>query len=348
MTDAQTKPVDLTAVWAREAVCESPNLSSGAVRLYCRLLDLALNPDFYKPGPKGQVLIAQVNLGDMIKCSESSIRRRSHELILEKVIWIARVPRPNTKPMIRYYITAYIEKKQATPERLGDGLWGNGRRRFDDQLEVVRGATGQFRRLGGLLFDQFGNKIFSRIHENTSVNGQKRALGAADLTAGSGQNWQVGAVKIDRSERPPVTAHSGQHCPLPAVKPAAQSNQECPTREESPVRVGDYLREGPPFPPDKAFEEWVKGFGKDPFRSKLERARDDLRKALSRSKTDAGRAECKRRLDWLQEKLVVPREAPAPAKSPALAAHAEKPKPAKMPLAVMKEKFAAAKKQAHL
>ena len=214
----KTDPDTLTAVHIREQACEDAQLGNGAVRLFCRLIDLALNPDWYRPGAKGQVLIGQMKLATLLVCSERTIRTWTQELLSQRYVWITRVPRPNTKPVIRYHVSAFIAPKQTLPDVRGEGAIGNCRRRWDADLdrEPNRDARGTFRRMGGLLLDRFGKPLFSNLPDNARESGGKAPVRAAEFTRESGENLPVRAAENGRSQRQDSAARNGQKLPLPA------------------------------------------------------------------------------------------------------------------------------------
>src|SRR5205823_168364 len=99
-------------------------------RFFCRLIDMSLNPDCHRPGPKGQVLIGQMKLGTLLCCSERTIRSWTRELEAQRYIWTLRVPQANTDPVLRYHVSVFIEPKQMTPHVRGQAMIGNCRTHF--------------------------------------------------------------------------------------------------------------------------------------------------------------------------------------------------------------------------
>jgi len=69
-----------------------------------------------------------------------------------------------------YHITALQPKKEHGPEVTGDGMWGNGYRRHDQ--EMPKGARGAICKKRHYLFDHFGRPIFSQPADNKPVSGK--------------------------------------------------------------------------------------------------------------------------------------------------------------------------------
>lgn len=214
-------PTALTAIRTREEVCDDPELSDGSVRLFVRLLDMALNPALNN-NRRGQVIVSQMKLASLLHCDERSIRRRTDELVRKNFLWTTLIPRPNTKPILCYHVTAFQEKKQVEQEIPGDGLWGNGHRRMDSGFARTGiEATGHKRRMGSLLLDAFGKPISSNFLENTPVTGQKRRLSADNF---------------DRSERTLASSATGQNCPVTPARVSAVTGQTCPLTPDNSDR----------------------------------------------------------------------------------------------------------------
>jgi hypothetical protein len=266
--------VDLTAVLARERVCEDPDLGNGAIRLFVRVLDLSLNPDCYKPGPKGQVLISQLKLGTMLHHSERSIRSWTYELIAKRLVWILRVPRPNTKPIIRYHITEYIAPYQTLPDVRGEGMFGNCRRRHGVEVEATRDRKGKFRRMGGLILDRFGKPIYLNLPDNSAVSGHKSPLGAAEFTGASGRKLPVGAARNDRSPRQEPAARSGNNPPFPTAESSRSEAQPASDIGESKYEQEPDLSKGEAPPMVRV--DWEKRLD-----GKYDRELRDLKKELT-------------------------------------------------------------------
>jgi len=225
---AKEDPDRLKAIRLREEVCDDPDLSDGAVRLFVRLLDLSLNKELYH-GHKGQVIASQLALASFIKCTERSIRRRVAQLVQKLLIWITVVPRPSTKPILCYHITAFQPKQQKREEVPGDGFWGNGRRRYDsgflskskEHLPTGNDA-GRKRRKGFSILDQFGNPVSSDLLKNTPDRGLEEPVSSDKIdrsertqaSSVSGHNRPLREDSNVRSERSKATAHSGQKRPL--------------------------------------------------------------------------------------------------------------------------------------
>jgi len=297
-------PNQLLAIRAREEVCDDPTISDGAVRLFVRLLDLALNP-FLNNGQRGQIIISQQKLGSMIHCDERSVRRRTDELIRANYVWTTLIGRQNTKPIRCYHISKLQPKRQVEQDMPGEGLWGNGKRRFDHGFaKTGKEATGHQRRMGSRLLDQFGNQISFNLFENTPARGQESP---------------VSADKSDRSHRTLASSGSGQNCPLTEdayvlsqrSKLSADSGQNCPLREDAGVRhIESQLRDsvpegvkGAPSPQDLQFQSFVKSLEGE-FRSKILRTEKDLKAKLERAQSEEARFEWKRRLQAVRDALV--------------------------------------------
>lgn len=304
-------PNQLTAIKERERACDDPHLTDGDVRLFVRLLDMALNP-FYHNGRRGRIVTSQVFLGGLIHCDERSIRRRVDALIRAGYIWTNLVPRPNTKPILAYHVTAFIPRQQVAQEMAQDGLWGGRKRRHDHGFTRTGSEAGRQRRMGSGFFDQFGRQISFNYLENAAASGQE-----------SGPS----AVKIDRSERTPVSSASGQNCPVTEdVNVRSQrselsgvTGQNCPLSEdgsvrqiESPVVVSVPGRvKGDAPPPEDAFAKSLKGL----FPSRLSRMRSDLELKAHKARNPDAKREYQRRVKLVEDELLggpVPDEPVAP------------------------------------
>lgn len=220
----------LTAIFERERACEDAQLVDGAVRLFVRLLDMALNP-MLNNGTKGKIIISQDDLGKMIHCDDRSIRRYSEQLKNGNYIWISKMPRRNTKMICVYHVTAFIPRRQVSQEMPGEGVRVNGARRYDTGFaRTGAAATGQQRRVGGGLVDQYGRQVFFNLLEKSAVSGQERPLSPDNSV---------------RSDRTAVSSATGQNCPVTAdngvlshrSKLTAPTGQDCPVSEGNGVRA---------------------------------------------------------------------------------------------------------------
>lgn len=261
--DREPDPATLTAIRAREQVCDDPKISDGAARLFVRLLDLSLNP-FLNNGRKGEIIVSQMKLGSFLNCDERSIRRRTDELLRGNYVWTTLVGRQNTKPIRCYHVTAFQPKRQAEQEMAGEGLWGNGKRRFDSGFaRTGHEATGHQRRMGSLLVDRFGKQIFFNLPENTPARGQQEPLSPdtsvrCDRTLASSARGRKCPVTEDASvlsQRSILTGDSGQNCPV--TKDAGVRHKESSVGDSAPRRS-----QGSSPPPKDALEEWIMGLKK--------------------------------------------------------------------------------------
>lgn len=239
-------PKTLTAIRIREQACDDANLDHGAARLFCRLLDLALNPMLHQ-GKPGQVIIGQTKLGCLLNCDRRTIRRWITQLEALNYVWISDVPMPNMKPTHCYHICAFQAPKQVKEVIPGGGLIGNGKRRFDAGFTRVGNAaagrgSGHQRPMGGGLLDPFGRPVSSILLAKSSGNGQESPLSAD---------------KYDRWEGTPVSSGSGHGCPLTEdtdvlsqrSRMSAGSGQICPLTPDEDVRHKESQKE-----PERGFK----------------------------------------------------------------------------------------------
>lgn len=297
---AQQKKVDLRPIYAREEACDDPDLSSGAKVLMVRLIDLALNPDCYRPGSSGQVLIGQMKLATLLKRSERSIRAYTKELVAKRMIWTQLVPRTNTQPMYRYLLTRWIPEKQTLPDVRGEGMMGNCRRRHSlIASDLNRDQGGKFRRFSGLVVDQYGKPILANLLENRAASGRALPLGAAKVAAASGYGLPMGAANHSRSEGICSAAPSGKILPLPAEEfcrsqPAGASDlKESESELKSPKGSRSAMGEGGSTPPEgqggankgPAWEAWRKNLSRQ-FPRELRQTKADLQKKLAAIKAN--------------------------------------------------------------
>ncbi len=305
-SEKDPKQVDLRAVHARQEACESAELSLGAKVLFTRLLDLSLDPDQHRPGPKGQVLIGQMKLATLLKRSERRIRAWTAELIEQRFVWTTRVLRTNTHPMIRYHMSAYLPPQQAKPDVRGEGMMGNCRRRLDPVIDLNRDRKGQFRRLGGLILDVFGKPIFSNLAENGAGNGHNVPVGADKNAGGSGHKLPVGAVIFNRSLRKEVAAPSGQKRPLSGPGNGRSNGKEASDLKETQIEPEPVLESGgtgspPESAEDRALKVWERSL-EGRFESRLAKMREQFRDQRKRA-SEAGRRLLDRKIAKLDELL---------------------------------------------
>lgn len=233
----------LIAIRTREQVCDDPDVSDGSVRLFARVLDMALNP-FLNNNRRGEIIVSQMKLGCLLNCDERTIRRRTDELIRGGYVWTTLVPRQNTKPILCYHITAFQAKRPVEQQITYDGLWGNGKRRFDSGFtktgkQASGHQTGHQRPVCSALLDQFGKQISFNYLENTPA---------------SGQNCPLSPDKIDRSHRTKLSSGSGQICPVTEdtsvlsqrSKLSGGSGQNCPVTPDASVRLKESQQEVKP------------------------------------------------------------------------------------------------------
>lgn len=315
-------PNQLVAIRTREEVCDDPHLSDGAKVLFIRLLDLALNPHVNQ-GRKGQVIASQMKLACFLKCTERSIRRRITELVEKLLIWTTLIPRPNTKPILCYHITAFQPKEQTREEMPNDALWGNGRRRFDSGFERTgTEATGRQRRKGSALLDRFGNPVFSHLLENDTGRGREEPLRAdkfvrsdrTQASSGSGQFCPLTADAVVLSQRSKLSAGSGQNCPqttdvnvrlketpVSVLVPTESKGTDAPPRIEG-QGDGQYRAVEVPAlvtPDDLIWKERLK----KKFDDELRTLQADLKAKLKASKTENQRALVRWRVEAVEEIL---------------------------------------------
>jgi hypothetical protein len=334
MSDAREKifdlhktpdPNQLVAIRTREEVCDDPDLSDGAKVLFVRLLDLALNPGLNQ-GRKGQVIASQMKLACFLKCTERSIRRRVGELIQKLFIWTSLIPRPNTKPILCYHITAFQPKAQAHEEIPNDGLWGNGRRRFDSGFgRTGVAATGQQRRKGSGIIDRFGNPVFSYLLENAAASGHREPLRAdkfvrsdrTQTSSGRGQNCpqtEDGSVLSHRSK---LTAATGQNCPQTedvSVRLKESQNRVLvlpeSRRDAAPPNVaskepGEYKPVEVPALVTHENLNWKEGLKKK-FDPEIREIQDKLKQRLKKALTENERALLRWKIEATEERLFGP------------------------------------------
>ena len=288
-------PNTLKAIRLREIVCDDPELSDGAVRLFVRLLDLALNP-WNNNNRKGSIIISQMKLGCTIHCDERSIRRRTDELIRANHVWTSLVARQNTKPILCYHITDFDPKRQVEQMMPGEGLWGNGKRRYDHGFtRTGKDAAGHQRRMPSVLFDRFGKQLSFNCLENEPARGRESPAtpdknDRSDRTlasSGNGQNCPVTEDASVLSQRSKLSAASGQNCPL--TKDASVRHKESPVGERANTGV-----KGEPLTPSQvAFLASIKG----EYRSRLEKLKRDLEGSFRRANTPKAKADWRWRIE---------------------------------------------------
>lgn len=317
-------PDTLLAIHTREECCETVELDFGARLLFCRLLDLALNPTLNNRR-KGQIVISQTQLMERLGASKETIGRWTSELVRARFIWVTRVPRPNTHPINCYHISVFQPPKATELEVAGDGLWGNGYRRPGTMTQnVARGPLGRFLRLG---VGQENRPKGGAEEEETPVLLEK--------TPAKGHKCDRSAVTHDPCEAlklnlPSVTHDGGQPSPMTLAKGHARrlgrvtgdgcEGSPVPLLKESQKELEHDLKsrrgEGAaaPLPPDeeKGGKKWGWGRAYDnfdrwkaemehTFPGKREKVQKELEGLLEQAKSPARRQEIKRRLAFLRD-----------------------------------------------
>jgi hypothetical protein len=295
-------PDRLLAVRLRETVCDDGNVGDGAARLFVRLLDLSLNPTI-NGGYKGQVICSQLKLATLLHRDTRSVRRWANELAAANYVWLSHVARPDTKPISCWHITAFQPKQPLAQIVPGEGLFGNGKRRYDAGFSKTGlEASGQKRRSQNGLVDRFGKPILFDLAQKSPASGQKwprpadkidRCQGTG-VSSASGQNCPEHPDTAVRSQRPKLSGGSGQNCPDAGVPGV-------PLRRDSVgVRVPiESKGEGSPAPAG-GFEASIKG----EFRSRLVKMEADLAKRVDSARSAEARATWSARLRAVRIELV--------------------------------------------
>lgn len=255
-------PDTLTAVHAREKCCEDKNLSNGAVRLFCRLLDFALNP-YVNLGKKGQVIVSQLKLATLINCAPRSIRNRTEELLTFDYVWLSKIPRPNTYPILCYHITAFQARKDTRLEMSADGLWGNCARRFGPQdggSAARKKANDQNLPVASFLVDRFGKPI-SRISSVFPLPAATAAPCQQQPVAADSSNGSPLPAATAAGFSAGVAADSSNHSPLSAATAAPSPRQPVADLGETQPEVEQVLE--PHFERSTGFNASKGGFGKN-------------------------------------------------------------------------------------
>jgi hypothetical protein len=178
-------PKQLIIIRAREDAVTDPELTDGARNLFTFLLDLANNP-YVNNGRPGQIAISNTQLRERLSRSARGIYGWTEELIVQRHVWMSKLPRPNMHAMNVFHITAQQPKRDIRQELPEDGMWGNGYRRPDQGMPLgARGGTCTKRHY---LFDRFGKPLFAQVPANAAATRTKYTSLPQNLREGPAQN----------------------------------------------------------------------------------------------------------------------------------------------------------------
>lgn len=121
------------------------------------------------------------------------------------------------------------------------------------------------------------------------------------LTGSNGQNHQSGPVKFDRSERSNVTDANGQNHPIhPSNGDGGSTAGVTAYKKDTDIRNGEKAATPPP---DKEFQQFLKSL-EGLYPSRLHKLEKDLTLKFRAARSPEAKAEWKRRLEGVQNKLL--------------------------------------------
>ena len=138
-------PNRLIAIDARWDVLTSRDIpETGAKALYCLLLDLSLNPE-HNSGVRGRVMCSITWLSQTIGKSRKAVCNWLQQLVSSGRIWIKPIPRPTTRPMNCYFISAFHPRREAN-HMPNDGLWAGKKKQPEWKSKILNHKRGRHER----------------------------------------------------------------------------------------------------------------------------------------------------------------------------------------------------------
>lgn len=316
----------------RRRVCEMTRITEGARMLFCYLTDASLLFGTYVR--RGVVRFANSYLAVKFNVSEKTIQNWKQALASTGEVWVTEKRMKNSFPMTVYNITAIVGQSQL-PLGLDteDGLIAEDDQFFSNRRaarSLLRGPDGKWQRRTFQADPTPPRGVrppeVPKIEEtaaNTEPEEKILPSTTATICRPQRQSIAVHSGKIlpsatatnCRGGRQAVAVVDGNPLPLSTANGCRSTRQTVADKGKAQDRDLSQKEDGGgAHPPDFEFEQWVRSFGNDPFRSRLLEAREELKAELNYNSA-ADKPEIKRRLEWLRSKLVGPRSVTvAPAK----------------------------------
>ena len=266
---APAKDDTFSILQGRMEVLTDADLSDGAARLYCLLVDLSLNPDSHK-GRRGTVCLSMLKLACIMGCSEKSVNTWKNQLLGARYIWKELEPWPNTWSHNRYHISS-ISPFDVQPKSIaGLGIFfGNGHRMGPAPKPVGRDLAGKF--YGGP--DELSASKLAESEDFTVVASSAGVPSPVKNTAVA-RKYNGGAPYKSNATAAINTAVRRKQRPVTAVKndpPPLNKTSLLSTEEKETIRDLDKRSEGEKLFPVPTFEDfdWKMFQGKRPKSGEL-------------------------------------------------------------------------------
>ena len=345
------KEADFAPINARDQVIEDNDLDLGARLMFVRILDLSTRENVRER--YGAVCISQQKLADKFGVSLRTIWNWKQQLLQKGVIWMTAKFMPNAWPMDVYHVTELDPRGQTEGKTTQDGMWGNGKRRQGpDRLGMGAREPGQ------TIIPGTGARG-SRFHSETGFQKSEKSSFLPTIAAGNRNQLPASAETGCDSEPQPIAAGNSNVLPLGAETGCDSEPKQVATGSRNPlprgaetgcehiqskVSVSSVIRVGEEvLPTQKQFQDWLKSLD-GLFPSRLRLLETTLSKKLALAQSMVAKAEWKKRLKIVQDRLLggpVEDETPKPTRS-------IKPATPRMPIQKSKQLWEKARRESRI
>jgi hypothetical protein len=289
------------AVRRRQEIREKKDVSDAAKLLFDDLTDLCF---LSKHGVGfGIVRAGKPLLAERLGKSVSTITRAQKELAASE-IWTRTGWHEGHE--ITIWFLRGIADRQMEFDRFTEGVTKRPHTRVAPRVQAVRNGHGHFCKINGSAKSQEKDQLAVNLTGDPGQSYRGATVNPAvatpsSLTVVNRQNHRSGPVNLDRSEPSKLTGVNGHnHRAHPSNNDAGSTAGVTGYKKDKDIGNGE--RAAAP-PPDKKFEKFLNSLD-GLYPSRLIKLKTDLHRELLIAKSPEAKAEWKRRMDAVRQKLV--------------------------------------------